>query len=279
MQEHNRSKASSTSVVWAGDSGFVIVPEYLLDANISDRAFRLFGILASYANREDGRATPSRKTLAAKLSCSQSTLDLARHELVEIGALTYSPREREDGGSTSNEYVLHAVQRTDPSETPYRDSGSPTHEGPVAQEELDPSEQEDHPSDAPPSTEIDAPIEHRAPRPGKVDRKPVTDEEYLLADDVLDCFNRHAGTRFRSADWIAKIIMRLREHPGSTLDQHEQVIKANLAEPWWRGPASPSVIYGSGAQFERSIATVEQPSNPDKPMTEEELAAWVRGDA
>ena len=43
------------------------VPEWLLDANVSDRAVRLFGILARYADQRTGICHPSRKTLASRL--------------------------------------------------------------------------------------------------------------------------------------------------------------------------------------------------------------------
>jgi hypothetical protein len=34
---------------------------------------------------------------------------------------------------------------------------------------------------------------------------------------------------------------------------HETAIAQNAQNPWWTGAASPSVIYGSAEQFERSL--------------------------
>jgi hypothetical protein len=63
------------------------------------------------------------------------------------------------------------------------------------------------------------------------------------------------GQRLASTDWLAKIVMRLREHPELGYDDHVEIILANLNHPWWSGPPTPSVIYGNGAQFERAMMT------------------------
>ena len=86
-----------------------------------------------------------------------------------------------------------------------------------------------------------------------VDRKPVSHEEDVLARDVLLRWNESASQSLSSQDWINKIILRIREHPELTLDDHSFVIEKNLEDPWWKGAPNPSVVYGSGAQFERSI--------------------------
>jgi Helix-turn-helix domain len=85
---------------------FAIVPEWVIDANISDRAVRLYAALARYANAEH-QAWPSRATLADRLRCSAASVDRAILELVSAGALTTTARfvpgttER-----TSNLYTL-----------------------------------------------------------------------------------------------------------------------------------------------------------------------------
>ena len=80
---------------------------------------------------------------------------------------------------------------------------------------------------------------------------------------------------------IKKIILRLREHPEMTLAQHDRVIEHAIAHPWWQGPASPSVVYGNGAQFERSVhaATLTPPEpTDDAPLDEAFLERMRRGD-
>ncbi len=90
----------------------------------------------------------------------------------------------------------------------------------------------------------------------KVDRVGVTEAEGGLARAVLATWNDLTGQKLTSKDWLAKIILRIREHPDLGLDSHEHVITAALRDPWWSGPASPSVVYGNGAQFERCVEHV-----------------------
>lgn len=91
--------------------------------------------------------------------------------------------------------------------------------------------------------------------PAKVDRRAVSAVEADLAVAVLAEWNRQTDQNLRSRDWLAKIVMRIREYPDLVLVDHAHVIAAALAKPWWKGDANPSVVYGNGAQFERSILT------------------------
>lgn len=86
------------------DRRFAIIDEWILDANISDKAVRLYGILARYADYKTHKAYPARQTLADRLRCSTRSIDRAVLELIEIGAL--SKRQRKD---SSLMFVLHAV--------------------------------------------------------------------------------------------------------------------------------------------------------------------------
>lgn len=85
---------------------FSIIPEWVLDAEISDRAIRLYAVLCRYANDQTGECFPARSTLAKRLGCSANTIDRARAELEEIGALTREQRTDGRGGQTSNLYTL-----------------------------------------------------------------------------------------------------------------------------------------------------------------------------
>lgn len=84
---------------------FATTPEWILDAEISDRAVRLFGVLNRYVGAHNS-AWPSRKTLAARLRCSSASVDRAIAELVRIGALVVERRYRTDGSLTSSLYWL-----------------------------------------------------------------------------------------------------------------------------------------------------------------------------
>lgn len=88
------------------DTGpFAIVPEWLLDLPITDRAVRLYAILSRYADA-DGYSWPSRKTLAERLNRSVDALDRAVKELMECDALVVIARYDEAGDRTSNGYSI-----------------------------------------------------------------------------------------------------------------------------------------------------------------------------
>lgn len=88
---------------------FVITPEWVLDADISDKAVRLYGVLRSYADHRTGVAFPSRRTLAARLHVADpKAVDRAMTELEEIGAVTVerSPLAAPGQPRISNRYLL-----------------------------------------------------------------------------------------------------------------------------------------------------------------------------
>lgn len=89
---------------------FALVPRWVLRAPISDRAVRLYALLADHVTGAEGDAIPSVPTLAAMLGdCSPDSVRRARTELVELGALTVTERRRADGGQTSNTYTVRAT--------------------------------------------------------------------------------------------------------------------------------------------------------------------------
>lgn len=88
---------------------FSVLPEWVLDADISDRALRLYAVLARYVNRQ-GRAFPGRPRLAERLRCSVDSVDRAMVELVDLGAVVKRPRVRDNGTLTSNSYWLRRDQ-------------------------------------------------------------------------------------------------------------------------------------------------------------------------
>ena len=88
---------------------FAVVPEWLLvDRPVSDRAVRLYALLALMANRSTHETYPARKTLAQRLSCSVDSVDLAIKELTLAGAITKRERYRDGRRErSSNLYVVH----------------------------------------------------------------------------------------------------------------------------------------------------------------------------
>jgi len=62
---------------------FSIMPEWIIYSKLSDKAIRLYAVLARYADNQTHEAFPSRETLADKMGCSPSSVDRAATELVE----------------------------------------------------------------------------------------------------------------------------------------------------------------------------------------------------
>jgi len=71
---------------------FSIIPEWVIDSGVSDKAIRLYAVLARYADNRTGEAFPSRDTLAARMSCSAKSVDRAAQELLNCGAVTKRQR-------------------------------------------------------------------------------------------------------------------------------------------------------------------------------------------
>jgi hypothetical protein len=90
------------------DLRFSIVPEWVLDADISDRAIRVYSILARYADNDTLQAFPSRETLAKRCHCHWRSIDRAVDELVALGAIVKTHRKNGDAYQ-SNLYTLRRV--------------------------------------------------------------------------------------------------------------------------------------------------------------------------
>lgn len=80
----------------------------------------------------------------------------------------------------------------------------------------------------------------------------VTAEERITAAALLEEFNERAGTDYQASKWLVLIIRRLREST-LTYDDHRDVLRYALDHPWWRDRPSPSVVYGSEEQYERTV--------------------------
>lgn len=91
---------------------FEMVPHWILDEDISAQAIRLYMLLRRHGDRS-GRCFPSRRRLAEQMHTSPSTVDRARTELVEVGAICERYRSGPEGDYTSNEYHVHWSQVTD----------------------------------------------------------------------------------------------------------------------------------------------------------------------
>jgi hypothetical protein len=92
------------------DLRFSMIPAWLLASSVSDKAVRLYGVLAGYADAETGQAYPGRTLLSKRLDCSTKTVDRAVAELAQIGAIRKQQRVK-DGFYQSS---LYTVVRIDP---------------------------------------------------------------------------------------------------------------------------------------------------------------------
>src|SRR5664279_2893323 len=93
---------------------FSIVPEWVLDAAISDAAVRLYAVLLRFG-QTSGARMPARSTLAQRMhKKSTDTVDRAMRELVELGAVVV--QHRFDGGQRlTNKYLVRTSRPRDAS--------------------------------------------------------------------------------------------------------------------------------------------------------------------
>jgi len=92
------------------DNKFVIIPEWILLSNISDKAKVLYGNLWKYADRDTNKCFPSRATLAKNMNCSKSSIDRVLKELIDIKAVSVQSRPPKDNGANqSNLYTLRTI--------------------------------------------------------------------------------------------------------------------------------------------------------------------------
>jgi len=90
----------------AADNYFSQIPHWVLYADISPQAIRLYGVLQHYANKESG-LWPSRETLAEEIRMkSPRTVDACIDELEKIGAVKVTKRFNNGGMQTSNYYTV-----------------------------------------------------------------------------------------------------------------------------------------------------------------------------
>lgn len=92
------------------DHRFAIVPEWIIDAPLSDCAFRVYAVLLRYG-QTSGQRMPSRATLARRLhKRSVDTVDRAMKELVALGAVVVE-RRRDGSQNLTNRYHVRTSCR------------------------------------------------------------------------------------------------------------------------------------------------------------------------
>ena len=86
------------------DQPFALVPEWVIDLDVSDAAFRVYSLLLRYGNTS-GQRMPSRKLLAVRLHRSVDAIDRAVRELVDTGLVRIEHR-RAGRRNLTNRYHL-----------------------------------------------------------------------------------------------------------------------------------------------------------------------------
>ena len=97
-----------------GIGPFGMIPEWLLQADITSTAKVLFGWMAcKYANRATWTCWPGQQRLASDLRLHPNTVASALRELIAVGAMTKQSRTQGNGMPASNHYQLMFVQPTE----------------------------------------------------------------------------------------------------------------------------------------------------------------------
>lgn len=90
-----------------GGNKFSQIPEWVIDADISDTAFRLYAVLLRYADYSTLEAYPARSTLAKRLKRGDRAVDRALKDLTRIGAVKVINRYEEGSSQRrSNKYIM-----------------------------------------------------------------------------------------------------------------------------------------------------------------------------
>lgn len=276
------------------DAPFAPVPLWLVESDVSDRALRLYALLAALRDFTTDRVTVfGRRYLAEKLRCSVDTVDRAKAELVKAGALTVIQR-RDGARNDVNEYV---IQRLDPemrrkadeydrmkggrTDAATRDEGRS--QGRTDAAHYRESQNTLFGSSSSPLDELaEAAATPAPPFPvKKVGAKVVTPMEQALARGILAAFNAQFGSDFRGREHFIDVVGRIRERPDLTLDDHVAIIARFSGTTWWRRGRdgrtvkhpTPAHLYGSGKALD---AAINFQGDGDGAQTDD-LDAYTRG--
>lgn len=225
--------------------------------------------LTEIANEQRSRAevgvdssgfTAARRYVAARAGVSDRSVDRATVELERLGLLSI---ERNGIRRKPNRYTLlepelvaqgNDVRMSEGSQqaNDVRMSGEPTSLVPrLTSEPSSHNVKKNGQEEKNPHSPTELP---------SVDRKRVDPDHWRLAAAIIEAFNALAGTRYTVQAHYRPIVMRIREHPELSADDHGAIMAAAFADPWWERPGrndrpGPEVVYGKQAQFERSIET------------------------
>lgn len=176
------------------------MPEWVLDSGVSDRAIRLYGLIAARWADRDGVAWPSRATMAEAMLCSKDSVRRAGQELIEIGALVMEVRATAIGRQTSNLYTIYYALPIDAQDSLAQDArGRRADRGRVAPvRPLEPSPSE--PDSVSRDTDAKRPLQESLDRFAD---KGLTSQERVGV--LVDLFTEHYGKAPRAGGRLAKL--------------------------------------------------------------------------
>jgi hypothetical protein len=91
---------------------FQQIPNWVFESDVSATAIKLYLVLRKNGDNKRGTSFWSRKKLSEQLGCSTATMDRAKKELIQMGALCQINRKNKDGDWTSNLYHVHTSSVT-----------------------------------------------------------------------------------------------------------------------------------------------------------------------
>ena len=86
---------------------FQQIPNWVFESDVSATAIKLYLVLRKNGDNKRGTSYWSRRKLADQLGTSPNTMDRAKKELLDLGALCQINRKNKDGDWTSNLYHVH----------------------------------------------------------------------------------------------------------------------------------------------------------------------------
>jgi Helix-turn-helix domain len=232
-----------------------MMPEALLrDRRIHSTAKVLWGLLDRYAGDSE-RAWPGQQRLAEDLGISVQGVQKQLYALRDAGWLEIIKPDRSRGTCS---YIVNEepYQRDEVAPTPVGPM-TPTPVGPVAPTPVGTNESQGIESKTPP---VYPPLQIVADEiDGHPIKRVVTAAGPPVAE-VLTAFNEISGRSFTVKAWGDKIGRCLRAHPELSAEQVRQIIARQFVDPWWdESRTSPSVIFGTIAQFERCLNQTDAP--------------------
>lgn len=229
---------------WGTDLPFAPVPMWVLELKISDRAVRLYALLAGMRNYSTNQTSLGRKLLAKKLRCSDDSLDRAKAELESTGAISVLRGVSDTGQLARNVYTIHLIPPANRT-----DAALPIPAGERARDTRTDAATNERPLNESSSSSTGW-------LPKSVGGLAVTDQEREWTDALLAEFNTVLGKRFAGKDWRTMIVRRMREHPEMDLAEHVALVKHMTGSPWWKNDPTPAVIWGNGKTFDMGLNRV-----------------------